>query len=95
MHALTEEHVIDILSGLAIVNNLRFKKMFEQLLNCADLGTVNILPIIDQDDKSLVQMQGILDQATRTVCLGSAIFLCCLSIFTKTNGAFAQSVCPA
>ena len=40
--ALTDEHVIDTLTGLAIVNSLRFKKIFEQLLNCADLGTVNI-----------------------------------------------------
>ena len=63
--ALTEEHVIDILSGLDIVNNLRFKKIFEQLLTWADLGTVDILPTIDQDDKPLVQIQGILDQATR------------------------------
>ena len=45
--ALTEEHDIDSLTRLADVNNLRFKKMFEQLLNCADLGTVNILPTID------------------------------------------------
>ena len=52
--ALMEEHVIDILSGLAIVNTFRLKKIFEQLLNCADLGTVNILPTIDQDDKPLV-----------------------------------------
>ena len=61
-----EEHVIDFFSGLAIVNNLCFKKMFEQLLNCADLSTVNILPTIDQDDKLLVQSEGILDQAART-----------------------------
>ena len=59
--ALTDEHIIDILTGLAIVDNLRFKKMFEKLLNCADLGTVNILPSINQDDKPLVQIEGILD----------------------------------
>ena len=64
--ALTDEHVIDILTGLSIVNNLRFKKMFEQLLNCADLGTVNILPTVKQDDTPLEQIKGILDQATRT-----------------------------
>ena len=64
--ALTDEHVIDILTRLAIVNNLRFKKMFEQLLNCADLGTVNILPTIDREDKPLVQIEGILDQTVRT-----------------------------
>ena len=63
--ALTDEHVIDVLTGLSIVNNLRFKKMFEQLLNCADLGTINILPTIKQYDKPLEQIKGILDQATR------------------------------
>ena len=63
---MSDEHVIDILSGLAIANNLRFKKMFEQLLNCADLDTVNILLTIDQDDKPLVQIEGILGQEVRT-----------------------------
>ena len=64
--ALTDEHVIDVLTGLSIVNNLRFKKMFEQLLNCADLGTINVLSTIKQDDTPLEQIKGILDQATRT-----------------------------
>lgn len=64
--ALTEEHVFDILTGLAIVTNTRFRKMFEHLKESADLGNVVILPTIKEDFDPMERIEAILDKAVDT-----------------------------
>ena len=45
--SLQDEHVHDVLTGLAICNNSRFKGVFKLLAENADLGNIAILPSID------------------------------------------------
>ena len=48
INAITSEHIHDVLVGLSIAQNSRFRKMFECMAHSADLGTT-ILPNIPYD----------------------------------------------
>ena len=61
--ALTSEHVHDVLTGLSICNNTRFKEMFSQLARSKDLGNVDILPTICKSDPPEMQIDKILEKA--------------------------------
>ena len=61
--ALTSEHVHDVLTGLSICNNTRFKDMFSQLARSSDLGNVDILPTIHCSDPPGIQVDKILEKA--------------------------------
>lgn len=63
---LLEEHVIDVLTGLSICSNSRFKKMFEHLKQSADLGNMAVLDTIKVEDPPLIKIQCILDKAVDT-----------------------------
>ena len=47
VNSVQDEHVHDVLTGLAICNNSRFKGVFKLLAENADLGNIAILPSID------------------------------------------------
>jgi hypothetical protein len=47
---LLEEHVIDILTGLANCSNPRFREMLKHLKQCADLGNLDFLGTISESD---------------------------------------------
>jgi hypothetical protein len=60
---LLDEHVIDILTGLAISSNPRFRKMFDHLKQCADLGNLDFLDTIVASDPPLVKIEAIMEKA--------------------------------
>ena len=60
---VTDEHVYDILQGLSICNNSRFKEMFSLLARNVDLGNVCILPTITKNDSPMEQIEKILAKA--------------------------------
>jgi hypothetical protein len=60
---LLDEHVIDILTGLAISSNPRFRKMFDHLKQCADLGNLDFLDTIAASDPPLVKIKAIMEKA--------------------------------
>ena len=61
--AVTDEHVHDVLHGLSICNNTRFKEMFSLLARNVDLGNVCILPTITEYDSPMEQIEKILAKA--------------------------------
>ena len=63
VNALTSENVHDVLTGLSICNNTRFKEMFSQLARSKDLGNVDILPTIRKSDPPEIQIDKILEKA--------------------------------
>ena len=63
VNALTSENVHDVLTGLSICNNTRFKEMFSQLARSKDLGNVDILPTIRKSDPPEMQIDKILEKA--------------------------------
>ena len=66
VNALTSENVHDVLTGLSICNNTRFKEMFSQLARSKDLGNVDILPTIRKSDPPEIQIDKILEKAVST-----------------------------
>ncbi len=60
---LLEEHVIDVLTGLSICGNPRFREMFKHLKQCADLGNLDFLHTISISDSPLTKIEAILDKA--------------------------------
>ena len=60
---LLEEHVIDVLTGLSICGNPRFREMFKHLKQCADLGNLDFLDTISNSDPPLTKIEAILDKA--------------------------------
>ena len=62
VNALISENVHDVLMGLTICNNPRFKEMFTQLARSKDLGNVDILPAIRKSDSPEIQIDKILDK---------------------------------
>ena len=61
--ALTSEHVHDVVTGLSICNNTRFKEMFSQLARSSDLGNIDILATIRPNDPPETQIDEILKKA--------------------------------
>ncbi len=60
---LLEEHVVDILMGFTICSNPQFRKMFKHLKQCADLGNMDFLETINENDPTLIKIESILDKA--------------------------------
>ena len=60
---ITDEHVYDILQGLSICNNSRFKEMFALIARNIDRGNVCILPTITEYDPPMDQIEKILTKA--------------------------------
>jgi hypothetical protein len=61
--ALQEDHLIDVLSGLTICTNKRFRTTMEHLKNNSDLGNLTILSKIEADSTPMEQIGAILDNA--------------------------------
>ena len=60
---LTEEHFHDILTGLSIVNNNRFKSMFKLMANQAD-SEKQILPTITDESTPMDTIKAMLEKGT-------------------------------
>ena len=65
--ALTSEHVHDVVTGLSICNNTRFKEMCSQLARNSHLGNVDILATIRPNDPPETQIDEILKKAV-SIC---------------------------
>ena len=63
VNALTSENVHDVLTGLSICNNARFKEFFSQLARSNDLSNVDILPTIRKSDPPKIKIDKILEKA--------------------------------
>ena len=63
VNALQEEHITDILTGLSICTNKRFRDMFTHLKQSAELDNLDILGTIPQNPTILEQIEAILDKA--------------------------------
>ena len=63
VHALQEEHVTDILTGLSICTNKRFRDMFTHLKQGAELDNLDVLGTIPQNATILEQIEAILEKA--------------------------------
>ena len=63
--ALTGEHVHDILAGLSIVNNNRFKSMYKLIAKQSDLGN-QLLPSITNECTPLDKIEVVLAKGTDT-----------------------------
>jgi hypothetical protein len=61
--ALLEEHVIDVLSGLSICTNSRFRDMFKHLKQSAELENLHVLGTISLDSTPMEQIEPIFDKA--------------------------------
>ena len=61
--ALTEEHVHDILTGLSIVNNSRFKSMYKLMIEQSDLGN-QLLPSITDECTPMGKTEEVLVKGT-------------------------------
>ena len=61
--ALTEEHVHDILTGLSIVNNSRFKSMYKLMAEQSDLGN-QLLPSITDECTPMDKIEAVLAKGT-------------------------------
>jgi hypothetical protein len=64
--SLLDEHVIDVLTGLSICGNARFREMFQHLKQCADLGNLDFLGTISVSDTPLAKIEAILEKAVDT-----------------------------
>lgn len=58
--ALLEEHVIDILQGMTICGNARFKDTFKHLKQSADLGHLTILEGVTADSTPLEKIEAVM-----------------------------------
>ena len=65
VEALTEEHVHDLLTGLSIVNNNRFKSMYKLMAKQSDLGN-QLLPSITNECTPLDKIKAVLAKGTAT-----------------------------
>ena len=63
IHALQEEHVTDILTGLSIFTDKRFRDMFSHLKQSAEFDNLDVLGTIPQNATILEQIEAILDKA--------------------------------
>ena len=61
--ALTYDHVIDILMGLSICTNKRFRDLFDHLKKSADLDNLHILGTIPLNATPMEQIEAILEKA--------------------------------
>jgi hypothetical protein len=61
--SLQDEHVMDVLSGLSICTNTRFRDTFKHLKQSAELDNLTILGTIPADATPLEQIEAILDKA--------------------------------
>ena len=60
---LTSEHVHNVVTGVSICNNTRFKEIFSQLARSSDLVNVDILATIRPNDPPETQIDEILKKA--------------------------------
>jgi hypothetical protein len=63
VNALQEEHVLDILAGLSICTNARFRGMFQLLKQSAELGNLSILPDMPFDPSPMECIEVIMEKA--------------------------------
>ena len=63
VNALTDEHVVDICTGMGICQNDRFRGIFKLLAQKADIGESNLLPDCAPTDSPLDQIEAILNLA--------------------------------
>ena len=63
VNALTDEHVVDICTGMGVCQNERFCGIFKLLAQKADIGKSNLLPECTSSDSPLDQIEAILDLA--------------------------------
>ncbi len=62
--ALRSEHVMDILTGLGICSNTKFRDMFKHLKQTAELNHLSLLlPSIPVNASPIEQIEGILEKA--------------------------------
>ena len=66
VQALQDDHVFDVLTGLTICGNARFKEMFQFLKQSADLGHLNVLETITPTSTPMEKIEAILDKAVET-----------------------------
>ena len=78
--ALTYDHVIEILMGLSICTNKRFRDMFDHLKKSAELDNLHILDTISIDATPMEQIEAILDKAVNTYDK-----LCTAQVWNKTT----------
>jgi hypothetical protein len=85
--ALQEEHVTDVLSGLSICTNKRFRDMFNHLKQNAELDNLHILGTVPINASSMEQIKAILDKAVDTYDK-----LCTAQIWNSTNNGGPRAV---
>ena len=78
--ALRHENVMDVLTGLSICTNFRFKGMFTHLKQAADLDNLTILPGIEYNSTALEMIEVILNKA-----VAHYDALCTSGLWNKTN----------
>ena len=62
--ALRPEHVMDVLQGLSICSNVKFRDIFKHLKQTAELNNLSILlPTIPIDASPMEQIEGVLEKA--------------------------------
>ena len=64
--ALQEEHITNVLSGLSICINKRFRDMFSHLKQNAELDNLHILGTVPINASPMEQIEAILDKAVDT-----------------------------
>ena len=73
--SLTHDHVIDILTGLCICSNTKFKSVFQHLLSNAELDCLDlVLPTIPVDPTPLETLEAVLQKACDmydTLCIAN------------------------
>lgn len=63
VHALTDDHVLDVLTGLTIAGNQRFKDTFKFLKQSADLNRLDMLETVSIDSTPIEKIEAIMDKA--------------------------------
>ena len=79
--ALHSEHVMDILTGLGICSNTKFRDMFKHLKQTAELHHLSLLlPNISSNASPIEQIEGILEKAVDQYDL-----LCTAGVWNKVS----------
>ena len=91
--ALRSEHVMDVLQGLGICSNTKFRDMFKHLKQTAELNNLTVLlPSVPPDAGPMEQIEAVLEKAVDHYDL-----LCTAGLWNKTSrgGSALQSIVDA
>ena len=80
--ALTDDHVLEVLSGLCICTNAKFRGMFTHLKQSAELkmDNLSVLDNVSEGASNMEQIEGIIEKAIDTYDI-----LCTAQIWNKTT----------